>query len=154
MKVESKACFALIALVWLCATSGCQTQPGTGEPPKYSDLLKAWKPIRVYHAGDGSHIVVVQEVNDEFESGKYIVPMTSSLLPAGLVGLRPEKAGSAEVFTPWSMGGSSLIVLESDHSGLAEVYNYRKSQPDGPANRSQPIRSETNGTSAAAGSGR
>jgi len=46
---------------------------------------------------------------------------------------------------------------ESDPStGLRKfrVVGYRKSEPDGAANPSQPIRSETNRTSSAAGSGR
>ena len=94
----------------------------------WSDQIKALSPINVYiHR---VNIVVVQHIADRVETGKYIYIPVSSYLPAN--------GDDGFTFTP---AGQS-------------VYDYRRSQPDGPANGSQPIRSETNRTSSAAGSRR
>ena len=128
------------AAAGLLSVSGCHT----AEAPKYSDLIKVWHPISIYHVADGSHIVLVQSITNGVESGKYIWPMFSSRGPGG----------DGFALTGWrGPTGSSLIDLGA-RQGLAAVLEYTKGQPDGAANRSQPIRSETNRTSSAAGSGR
>jgi len=122
------------ALLWLCAVCGCKTE----QAPKYTDLLKTWKPIAVYHVADGSHILVVQSITNGIESGKYIWPWFSSLGPGW----------GGQVLKPWG------VVDLDQRKGLADVYDYTKGQQDGAANGSQPIRSETNAMSPAAGSRR
>ena len=93
-------------------------------------------PVRVYD--DHGNTVVVQKMVDGIESGKYIVPLVSSWIP-----FRGE-------------GGFTLVLgtgyINKDLSAV--VYEYLKRQPSGPADGSQPIRSETNRTSSAAGSRR
>jgi hypothetical protein len=132
------ACAAWVTV--LLTSSGCHTV----EAPKYSDLVKAWHPISIYHVADGTHIIVVQSITNGVESGKYIWPMFSSIGPGG----------SGFVLSGWrDQTGSSLIDL-GGREGLATVLEYTRGQPDGAANRSQPVPSGTNLTSAPAGSGR
>jgi hypothetical protein len=127
-------------VVGLLAASGCSTV----ERPKYSDLVKAWDPISIYHVADGTHIVVVQSITNGVESGKYIWPMFSSIGPGG----------GGFVLSGWRDNtGSSLIDL-GERRGLGTVLEYTRRQPGGAANLSQPVSPETNRTSSAADSGR
>jgi hypothetical protein len=44
--------------------------------------------------------------------------------------------------------------IQGDHDAVAEVFDFRRGQPGGAANRSQPVRSRPTQTSVTAGSGR
>jgi hypothetical protein len=124
------------------------------------------RPVSVY--SDLGNTVIVQGVSGGMEFGKYVVPLTSSHLPpekaspewieggfilapaTGLLSwLPPGGEDSLKLAPP---AGPTLIDIGGGE--LAKVYDYKKSQPGGAANRSQPIRSETNPAPAAAGSGR
>jgi hypothetical protein len=122
------------ALLWLCTVCGCKTE----QAPRYTDLLKTWKPIAVHHVADGTHIRVVQSITNGIESGKYICPWLSSLGPNW----------TGEVLKHWG------VVDLGSREGLADVYDYTKGQQDGATNGSQPVRAQTNQTSGAAGSRR
>ena len=129
MRIKLRVCAASGA--GLLALSGCQT----AEAPKYSDLIKAWHPISIYHVADGTHIVVVQSITNGVESGKYIWPMFSSAGPAsnGLV-LRGWRGPT----------GSSLIDL-GGRQGLATVLEYTRRQ-DGAAEDDADIGRKLTGT--------
>lgn len=101
--------FAVVCLL-MC---GCRAV----EAPNYAELIKVWKPVRIYHAGgDGSHIVVVQSVTGGVESGKYIWPQASSFGPGG----------DGFNLTGWrGPNGTSLIEL-GPKEGLGSVYDYTK----------------------------
>ncbi len=80
--------------------------------------IGALKPIAVYH--HGMNLVVAQHAKNGIESGKYLIPLTSS---HGV----PEDG---------RIGDGFVIVPASDMPGLfdlgdnlATVYNYRRSQP-------------------------
>jgi hypothetical protein len=138
MRIKLRAFAA--AAAGLLYVSGCHT----AEAPKYSDLIKTWHPISIYHVADGSHIVLVQSITNGVESGKYIWPMFSSIGPGG----------DGFALSAWrSPDGFSLIDL-GPRQGQATVLEYTRRQPDGAANRSQPVSPQTNQTSAPAGSGR
>ncbi len=115
MKTPFKLTVCAVGVAGLLASSGCHTV----EPLNYTDLLKAWHPISIYHvAADGSHIVVVQSVTNGVESGKYIWPMFSSFGPGG----------GGFVLSGWrDQTGSSLIEL-GGREGLATVFEYTKGQ--------------------------
>jgi len=85
---------------------------------------------------DVGNIVVVQGKSGGVEYGKYIVPFVSSHLPfGGDLMLEP---------TTFSIEGARGAV----------VYDYRKGQPPGAADGSQPFRLETNSMPSVAGSRR
>jgi len=63
-RIEARAFAA--AAAGLLFVSGCHT----AEAPKYSELIKVWHPISIYHVADGSHIIVVQSITNGVESGK------------------------------------------------------------------------------------
>jgi len=104
-------------------------QPEAQIPSSYwRDPIKALNPIKVYiHR---ANIVVVQTIIDGVESGKYIsIPISSYL---------PQNGDDGFTFTP----------------AAESVYDYRRSQQDGRANGSQPIRAEAVSTASMAGSRR
>ena len=103
----------------------------------YRDFIPTLHPLSVYQ--DRGNVVVVQTVTYGVESGKYIKPLVSSYDRFGEEG--------DFILTP-ATGCPSCL------SDGAWVYDYRKRQPDGPANRSQRVRSGTGRTSSDAGSGR
>ena len=103
----------------------------------YRAYIGKLHPIRVYE--DHGNVVVVQGKTGGIEYGKYIVSVLSSYIPyAGEDGFSLVPAGH----------------IQGDHDAVAEVFDFRRGQPGGAANRSQPVQAETNRTSAAAGSGR
>ncbi len=114
MKTHWKLTLCTAWMAGLLASSGCHTV----EPLKYSDLIKTWHPISIYHVADGSHIVVVQGITNGVESGKYLWPMFSSFGPGG----------GGFVLSGWrDQRGSSLIELGGTE-GLATVFEYTKGQ--------------------------
>ena len=122
------------------AFCGCRVEVA----PKYSDLLKVWHPVSIYHVADGTHIVVVQSVTNGIESGKYIWPMNSSAGPGG----------DGFVLGGWRGPDGSPLIDLGGLQGLATVLEYTKGQQNGVADGSQPFSSGTNRTPGAAGSRR
>jgi len=70
----------------------------------------------------------------------------------GILVIHSEKQSSVSAFSSAVMSSCTQKALDALPQSVRE--KYRKAEPDGAANRSQPVRSETNRTSAAAGSGR
>jgi len=102
------------------------------------------KPVTMYL--DHGNLVVVQKANEGVESGKYVIPFVSSH--------DPRLGGDGRFILTPVKGFPKIIDLGREVGTLAEVYEYRKSQPRGPTDRSHSIRTETNRTSSAAGSRR
>jgi hypothetical protein len=123
----------VVLLVLLSQVCGCRTSRREPKPVEFAQVVPEWNPIRIYRAGDSSHIVVVQNVAGGVESGKYIVPLTSSL----------GQDTRTFVLTRCLVKGSEFVDL-GKRSGLARVYNYTRSTSDGSASGSQPLASETN----------
>src|SRR5881628_873396 len=109
------------AAAGLLSVSGCHT----AEAPKYSDLIKVWHPISIYHVADGSHIVLVQSITNEVESGKYIWPMCSSIGPGS----------NGFLLSAWRRPAGSCLIELGGRQGLATVFEYTKRQAHGAANR-------------------
>jgi hypothetical protein len=151
MRTQTKTALGIfVAALLIHALCGCharrdvhppaseltEAKPASATAVLYSDFLKSLHPVRVY--SDHINTVVVQRVTDGVESGKYLIPLISSYIPFG------EEAGFR--ITP-----TDSYVDMGRGTGLAQVYDYRRSQPDGAADGGQPFRSETNQASGAAG---
>jgi hypothetical protein len=124
MRVGLRTLFAVFVLVWLGAGLGCRTHVKSAEVPKYADLVRIWKPIRVSY-GFGGHIVIVQETAGGVESGKYIVPLLSS------VAVSPVSEKEL-AFTPWE--GGRILDLGSDGTDLAFVLKEKMVTFEGDSN--------------------
>jgi hypothetical protein len=97
------------------------------EAAEFRRYIGSLHPVRVYM--DGPNIVVVQSKSSRVESGKYIIPHVSSHLPLG-------EHGDLVL-------GSKTCVISIGQGMGAVVCDYRRGQPRGAADRSEPFRPET-----------
>ena len=101
---------------------------------------------------DGTN--AIWEVNPSYVKGRKII---YGVLPTG-GGMAPRQIFPAPGVAPASIGGKTVTVrvdydYDRGEGHFEKSMQIPRGEPDGPANRGQPVGSETNQTSAAAGPG-
>jgi hypothetical protein len=137
----------LIALQALYQTNGVSTEQLNDELSRWEPMLQSDAMSRVSIQAEGCFF---RDFSRSNKMWKKLAERLTTHEGTHLVQL-PTTAGTW--ILPLVEVEGRLLILPSDKSKDIRLRR-EDAQPDGPANGSQPIRSETNSTSAAAGSGR